>query len=99
MDPNLTVDSNFDPEPDIHVINYDFIRNLLLKLDLLCKPPYELERRWQLSLLRNNKHLKELMRLLSLGRFKDNGERQKLSTEIGFKHTLLQLDAVLVNCP
>jgi hypothetical protein len=29
INPYLTVDSGFDPEPDIYVKNYDFIHNLL----------------------------------------------------------------------
>ena len=50
-------------------------------------------------LQRKNDSFKEICRILSLGRYKDNGERAKLSTEMGFKHTLVALDAVLVECP
>ena len=34
-----------------------------------------------------------------MGRFKGNGEREKLSTEIGSKYTLVKLDRVLEECP
>ena len=50
-------------------------------------------------LSRSNSALKELLRILSLGRFTGNGEREKLSTEVGFKYTLVELDRVLEGCP
>lgn len=50
-------------------------------------------------LSRNNSNLKELLRILSLGRFVGNGEREKLQTEVGFKYTLVELDNLLERCP
>ena len=71
----LTVDFNFDPEPETMLKHEDFIKRMLNNLDRLCAPPYELEFRWKVALVRNNKNLIELLRILSLDRFAGNGER------------------------
>ena len=49
--------------------------------------------------MRNNDSLKELLRILSLGRHLDNGERQKLNCDVGKKYTLVKLDKILEGCP
>ena len=95
----LTIDEGFDPEPHIVLKHYDQIHKLLRDLDMLVKPPYELVQRWKVTLARNNANMIKLLKILSLDRFKDNGERQKLRTDLGFKHTLVELDKILQKTP
>ena len=95
----MTIDGSFDPEPQIKIKNFEFIKKLLLDLDVLCCEPYDLVNRWKMVLMRNNASLKELLSILSLGRFESNGEREKLNTEMGFKYTLIKLDNLIEECP
>ena len=95
----LTIDGSFDPEPHIHIKNSEFIKKLLVDLDILCCEPYDLVNRWKMVLMRNNASLKELLNILSLGRFENSGEREKLKTEMGFKYTLIKLDNLIEDCP
>ena len=95
----LTIDSKFEPEPDVKIEYFDFIKQLLSDLRILILPPYDLVDRLKVTLMRNNIHLKNLLRLLSLDRFTGNGELEKLRTDQGFKHTLVELDSILRKCP
>ena len=95
----LTLDEDFDPEPHIDIKNFDFIKRLLVMLPILVVPPYDLVNRLRTTIVRSDANLKNFLRILSLGRFTKNGELEKLSVKKGFKHTLVELDNILIKCP